>query len=239
MSDAEPAPFDRPEAVLFDLDDTLCAYRRPGSDLLATAFDAVGVDPFFDVEEYYGRYAEFAAQAEGVAAVRERCFATLAAERGRDPDVGRAVAAAYAAERDHANVRPLPGVPEALRRFAADGHRVGLVTNGPPDIQRTKLDALGLTGAFETAVFAGHGTAPKPDPEPFRAALDALGVAPGSAVHVGNAPETDVAGAASAGLRTVLVEGDTDPATGAEGDAAVVPDLRVGSVADLLPPPWE
>lgn len=227
---ADDGGLDRvPEAVLFDLDDTLCAYRRPGRDLLAASFAAVGVEPFFDVEEYYGRYDEFAAEATGVDAIRSRCFATLAAERGRDPETGRAVAAAYAAERDHANVRPLPGVPGAVRRLAADGYRVGLVTNGPPAIQRTKLAALDLSGAFGATVFAGHGTAPKPDPEPFALALDRLGTAPARAVHVGNDPGADVRGAAAAGLGTVLVGDATAPTA----------DLRLPSVAALDPPPWE
>lgn len=235
-------PFDAPDAVLFDLDDTLCVYRRPGSDLLAAAFEAVGVEPFFAVDEYYRRYAEFAAEADGVAAVRERCFATIAAERGRDPSIGERLAAAYAAERDHSNVRPLPGAPDVVRRLAGDGYRIGLVTNGPPDVQRTKLDALGLSDAFETTVFAGHGPAPKPAAEPFRVALDALDADPGAAVHVGNAPETDVAGAAAAGLWTVLVDGSGSVPGSTAASAAAdgpEPDLRVGGVADLLPPPWE
>lgn len=226
----EPGIDRAPEAVLFDLDDTLCAYRRPGEELLAAAFETVGVEPFFEVEEYYDRYDEFAAGATGVDAIRADCFATLAAERGRDPATGRAVAAAYAAERDHADVRPLPGVPGVVRSLVADGYRVGLVTNGPPGIQRVKLEALGLTDAFGTTVFAGRETAPKPDPEPFRVALDRLGASPERAVHVGNAPGADVAGAAAAGLGAVLV-GDAADGTGA--------DLRVPSVAALDPPPWE
>lgn len=225
---ADSWPGGVPEAVLFDLDDTLCAYRRPGADLLAAAFDAVGVEPFFDVEEYYRRYDEFAAEATGVDGIRARCFATVAAERGRDPDVGRAVAAAYAAERNHADVRPLPGVPDVVRRLSVGGHRVGLVTNGPPDIQRVKLAALGLRDAFDATVFAGHEAAPKPDPEPFHVALDALGTDPGDAVHVGNAPGADMAGAVRAGLWAVLVGNAT-------ADRA---DLRIPSVAALDPPPW-
>ncbi|PSQ56909.1 haloacid dehalogenase, partial [Halobacteriales archaeon SW_7_71_33] len=31
------------ETVLFDLDDTLCTYRRSGAELLSLAFDRVGV----------------------------------------------------------------------------------------------------------------------------------------------------------------------------------------------------
>jgi len=88
------------------------------------------------------------------------------------------------------------------------------------------------TDGFEVIVFAGHhneawGHVPaKPDPEPFRVACDALGVAPERTAHVGNAPEADVAGAAAAGLTSVLVGGRGLPDT-------PEPDHVVDSVAAL------
>jgi putative hydrolase of the HAD superfamily len=231
MTPALPPPDAPVDAVLFDVDDTLCRYRRSGAELLAVAFDRVGVDPFFDVGDYHERYPEFLAAAEDVASLREACFAALAAERGRDPAVGRRVAASFAAERDHRAVEPLPGALGAVDRLAAD-HRVGVVTNGGPSMQRDKLDGLGLGDAFETVVFAGYDTAPKPDPEPFRRALDALSVEPGRAVHVGNSPGSDVAGARAAGLRPAWLA----DAAASGSDPPATYTLR--SMADLHAPPW-
>ncbi len=219
------------ETVLFDLDDTLCAYRRGGAELLSVAFDRVGVEPFFNVEEYYGRYEAFAEESDGIADLRERCFAAIAADRGRDPDVGRAVARAYADERDHSNVRPLPGATDAVRSLGAD-HALGVVTNGAPEMQRAKLSALPFADAFETVVFAGYDTPAKPDPEPFEVALSDLDTAPERAVHVGNSPSADVDGAHAAGARaTLLPDG---PPTAAE----TTPDYRVESLFELADPPW-
>ena len=230
-----PAPDAPVDAVLFDVDDTLCRYRRSGAELLGLAFDRVGVEPFFEVGEYYGRYPAFLAEADDVASLREECFATLAAERGRDPAVGRRVARAYAAERDHRNVEPLSGAREAVERLAED-HRLAVVTNGGPSMQREKLAALGLDGAFEAVVFAGYDTAPKPDPEPFRRALRALSVDPERAVHVGNSRESDVAGARAAGVRSAWLAGtptpDPSPTPGPE------PTYALASMADLHAPPW-
>lgn len=221
----------RHDAVLFDLDGTLCAYQRPGDEVLALAFDAVGVEPFFAVTDYYERYGEFAPVADGPTELRELAFEAIATERGRPAALGRELASAYAERRDHGAVDPLPGVPEVVRSLATE-RRVGLVTNGGPEMQWDKLRTLGLADAFEVIVFAGHhneewGHVPaKPDPEPFRVACDALGVAPEQTAHVGNAPEADVAGAATAGLTSVLV-GGRSPAAHAS------PDHAVGSVADL------
>lgn len=222
------------EAVLFDVDGTLCEYRRDAAELLAAAFDDVGVEPFFDVEDYYAAYEEHVDDSTDMVDLRERCFAALAAERGRDPAVGVAVAGAYARERDHGNVRPLPGTVEAVRRLAAD-HRLGVVTNGAPEMQRAKLDAIGLDDAFETTVFAAYDAPAKPAAEPFERAVGELGVAPGRTVHVGNSLRSDVAGARAAGVRAAWLA-RTDGNAPAAPDPA--PDYRLGSMRELVDPPW-
>jgi putative hydrolase of the HAD superfamily len=218
------------DAVLFDLDDTLCAYRRPGAELLNLAFDAVGVDRLFTVEEYHRRYDALLGECEEMVAFRERCFAELATENGHDPDLGRAVARAYASEREQSAVEPLAGAVDAVEALAAD-HRLGLVTNGAREWQRTKLESLGVADSFETTVFAGFDAPAKPAPEPFEVALDDLRVAADRAVHVGNSLTTDVAGAHAAGLRSVwLREDGREPSDD--------PHHVVDAPAELVEPPW-
>jgi putative hydrolase of the HAD superfamily len=46
----------------------------------------------------------------------------------------------------------------------------------------------------------------KPDPEIFRAALEAAGCGAGEALHVGDSGEEDIAGARAAGIRAVLID---------------------------------
>jgi putative hydrolase of the HAD superfamily len=222
------------EVVCFDLDDTLCTSRQRGSDLLASAFADVGVDPFFTVEDYHARYAAFVADSEDVRDLRANCFAAIARDRGRDPETGRAVARAYAAERDHRAVDPLPGAIEAVERLRED-HAVALVTNGDPGMQGQKLDALGLTDAFEAVVHAGYDTPPKPEPDPFNHVLDDLAVEPGRAVHVGNSLHSDVPGAKRAGLGAVWFAGGE---VGDASDPEVAPDYLIRSMHELLEPPW-
>jgi putative hydrolase of the HAD superfamily len=234
MAPSLPDPDEPVDAVLFDVDGTLCRYRRPGGELLSIAFDRVGVEPFFDVEAYHERYPEFLATTDDTATLREECFAALAAERGRDPADGRRVAAAFEAERDHRDVRPLPGATEAVERLAAD-HRLGVVTNGGPSMQRRKLEGLGIDDAFETLVFAGYGTAPKPDPAPFERALDTLAIDPDRAVHVGNSIGSDVVGARAAGIRAAWLADGTDSLSGPDPK----PSYTLTSMADLHRPPWD
>ena len=215
------------EAVLFDVDDTLCRYRRTGDELLSVAFERTGVDPFIALEEYHDRYPEFVDDTDSMTDLRERCFAAIAAEKSRDPAVGRRVAAVYADERDHGNVEPLAGVESALD--AVGDRPLGVVTNGAPEMQSAKLEALGLTDAFDVVVYAGYDVPAKPSPEPFEAALSALSVRPERAVHVGNSLRSDVAGARAAGVETVWLAEGSDPPERPTPE----PDHAISTLAEL------
>ena len=208
-------------AVTFDLDDTL----YPQSAYLAGAWRSVG------------SAAAMAGVPEGDAARLTSTLVRIAAEgsdRGRIID--RALAACglpeslapalVAAFRAHAPAQlPLyPGVREALDRLRRLVP-IGCLTDGDPGIQRAKLHALGLTGAFDAVVISDElgREHRKPDPLPFRRLLEQLGVAAVDAVHVGDRPGKDVVGALGVGMRAVRVR---------TGEYAATPD-------DLPPlAPW-
>ena len=219
------------DAVLFDLDGTLVEYERTPGEVLEIAFERAGFDPYFEVEAYFDRFDDHLGPGVSIAEGRANCFAEIAENCGRDPDHGRAVADAFAAARDQSRVRPLPGATAVVDGLAED-HALGVVTNGPPEMQTTKLEAAGLVDAFETVVFAGHDAAPKPDPEPFEVALDALGSIPDRAVHVGNSLSSDVAGAHAAGLRSAWLPAEG----GVEPDPE--PHFSFASLAELRDRPW-
>jgi HAD superfamily hydrolase (TIGR01549 family) len=217
------------DAVLFDIDNTLCSYRRTSGDILPLAFESVGVDHFFTAEEYVDRYNEFADESDGIRDLRERCFAAFASERGYDTDVSRAVARAFAAERDHSNVEYCPGARETLS--ALDGEvPLAAVTNGAPEMQSAKLDGLGLGDFFETVVYAGYDAPAKPSAEPFHLALDALDATPDRTLHVGDSLSSDIAGGHRAGVQTAWVHGEHDQPT-AEPDPT--PDYSFSTVEEL------
>lgn len=202
---------DAVEAVLFDLDGTLCEYRRSGETVLETAFERAGVEPCFSAADYRHLIERLDADADRFADLREECFVELARRAGEDPAAGRRVAQEYDAERDQRAVRFLQGAEEA---FAAirDQVPVGLVTNGGPEIQRQKLEGLGIADAFEAVVYAGFDAPAKPAPEPYERALNTIGVPADRVVFVGNSLATDVPGAKRAGIIPVwLRESDASP----------------------------
>ncbi|WP_136589358.1 HAD family hydrolase [Salinigranum halophilum] len=218
------------DTVLFDLDDTLVTYNRSTAEVLDEAFAAVGVDPFFAAEAYFSRYEEFLPVTDSIEGLREACFSAIAADNGYDSTLGRDVARAFNARRDHGDVRLLPGAREVLDAFAGE-YRLGIVTNGMPAVQRPKLASAALDETFETVVFAGHDTEPKPAAEPFRRALSALDSDAETAAHVGNSLASDVAGAHAAGLRSVWI-----PAY--EEEATIKPHYRLDSLWSLQNLSW-
>jgi len=105
---------------------------------------------------------------------------------------------------DAATFRLYPGARELLAALRAGGLFVGLISNWSARLPRL-LRALGLEGAFDGVLCSALEGLEKPDPRLFRRALERAGVEAGAALHAGDHPERDVAGALAAGLRAVWV----------------------------------
>jgi putative hydrolase of the HAD superfamily len=126
-------------------------------------------------------------------ALRRRCAGAFLDELGLELDPDRfAPALAFEFE-------VLPGVHETLAGLAAHGLALAVVANWDYGLhellRRHELDRW-----FGAVVVSAEVGAEKPDPAPFRAALERLGVAPDRALHVGD-DEVDEQGAAAAGMR--------------------------------------
>ena len=96
----------------------------------------------------------------------------------------------------------------ARRRCASQGRRLAVVSNWdvslPPVLRAARTRAR---PSRSSCTRPGVGAA-KPDPRPFRVALERLALAAGECVHVGDDPVNDGEGAAAAGLRAILVDRD-------------------------------
>jgi putative hydrolase of the HAD superfamily len=108
-------------------------------------------------------------------------------------------------------------------------HRLALVTNGAPDVQREKLGRAALTHYFAAIVISAELDVGKPDPRIFTAALDAIGATADAAVMIGDSLPRDIRGAHNAGLRSIWV--DRGEVVSKPGDA--VPDARVAALSQI------
>ena len=122
----------------------------------------------------------------------------------------------------------LPGAPEAVSAAGA-GRTLALLTNGPADIQRHKLDQTGLESAFAAVVVSGELGRGKPSAASFSAVVEGMEATPHRTVMVGDSWERDVLGALDAGLAGAvwLAHGREPPGRVPEG-VAVVEDLSGG-----------
>jgi putative hydrolase of the HAD superfamily len=143
---------------------------------------------------------------------------------------------------DEAFLRPeswlvFPDVVPAIGALRDAGIRTGIISNWTwraPEL----LDGLGLGSLFDVVTISARVGWQKPEPAVFRHALDAAGVEPSDAVHVGDSFETDAVGARSVGIRPVLIERSIgDPArrpqaVPAGDDVPVIQDLN--GLLDLM-----
>jgi putative hydrolase of the HAD superfamily len=190
-----------PPLVLFDLDDTLCDYSGARTGRLRTAygeaFAAAGVSNV-DLD---------AVIAESLEIHPHGChhFPDLLARHGMtDAEVAQRAQRWYLGNRFRglalfsdakavlAQLRELPGV-----------RAIGLITNGPADVQRDKIDLLGLWPEIDFAVISGEIGVEKPDPAIFQEALRRGDAEPADAIYIGDSPEFDMEGACAAGIRRI------------------------------------
>jgi putative hydrolase of the HAD superfamily len=147
----------------------------------------------FDAEvAYYTAHNQDAGDEESLARLYVGCAAAFLDELGLELDPAD-FAHAYPYE-----FQTLPGAAEAVQALAARGLTLAVVTNWDYGA-REQLRRHGLEQHFRTIVVSAEIGARKPDPEPFRVALESLGVPPERTVHVGD-HESDELGAAAAGL---------------------------------------
>lgn len=128
-------------------------------------------------------------------------------------------------------IAPTRGAVETLTALRDRGYRIGLISNTiwPAEIHIDDLRQTHLLPYLEHMIFSGDEGIWKPDPRIFQRSLEALGVAPGEAVFVGDSPREDVLGSQAAGMRAVWKRSREFP----QGD--VQPDAIITDLPELLP----
>ncbi|MDD1148390.1 HAD-IA family hydrolase [Pseudomonas sp. TNT2022 ID357] len=115
-----------------------------------------------------------------------------------------------------------PEVQPTLEALA-NHFALGVVTNGNADVRR-----LGLADYFKFALCAEDIGVAKPDARLFHEALQRGGATAETAVHIGDHPGDDIAGAQQAGLRAIWF----NPA-GKTWEAERAPDAEIRSLKEL------
>lgn len=98
---------------------------------------------------------------------------------------------------------PFQFLTEILNELKKQGYLLGIITNGRGQFQARAIDGLGIRDYFDTILISEVEQVRKPQTEIFQRANDRLGVSALDSVFVGDHPESDIAGAKSATMKTI------------------------------------
>jgi HAD superfamily hydrolase (TIGR01509 family) len=107
-------------------------------------------------------------------------------------------------------LEPIKGLSQVIAWSHNHNLKLALVTNAPRANTVFMLEVLGLEDTFELIVLAEDEAAAKPDPTPYRVAVQRLGVKIENAVVLEDSP-AGIRSATGAGLRTIAVASTQDP----------------------------
>jgi putative hydrolase of the HAD superfamily len=273
IADANPSPLQPPidvaaprlqaespdlsgiKAVYFDLDDTLCGYWEASKFGMRLAFQKHGPEGFTVdevVQTWAAAFREFAPTLkqtgwydgylkQGEPTRTEQMRLTLLRLGIVDEERAQKLSESYMVERNRAlklfddaeNV-----LTELKKRFP-----LGLITNGPADIQRQEIETLAIESYFDHIFIEGEMGEGKPNPSVFARATSAVGCEPHEILFVGNSFAHDVTPAIECGWRAIWVRRATDvPPSSGPGPAqpeeapqgAAKPDAVIADLTDLL-----
>jgi HAD superfamily hydrolase (TIGR01549 family) len=198
------------KAVLFDVDGTLFdrgLAQRKVLEIIVRQFRHIfGA---FEMERVAKAFAESdritteefeaGAPSNSLRRKRSRLFLQLLGLRD-DEDLADAITEVYVRDYptvDAAMAGAVPLVKELSQLFI-----VGVVSNGLPDVQYRKLEAIGLQQVLSRIVLSEEIGIRKPDPRIFRHAARLLQLQPSECLYVGDSYASDVVGAKASGMLT-------------------------------------
>ena len=200
------------QGVLFDWDGTLLNSYAADSAAYLAMFHEMGIG--WTLEDLGRHYSPN----------WYRVYRAAKLPRARWDDADRAWRAQYANHRP----RLMSGARRVLEQLSGK-HQLGLVTSGDRDRVLRQLRAFRLHSYFACKVCSGDTRYRKPHPQPLRAALREMSLAPENCVYVGDSAE-DLEMARRAGVRAIAVLG---PFPTEARLRAAKPELLLESIAEL------
>ncbi len=216
------------KAVVFDLDNTLVDFmkvKRRSVEAAAEAMVDAGLNSTVKktTERIYKMYDR-----EGIE--DQRVFDKILMEEYGEIDY-RILAAGILAYRKakEGSMFLYPHARHSLTELVRMGIRLAIVSDAPRLSAWMRLVAFGIENYFDSVTSYDDTGFKKPNPAPFRRALEKLKVEPGEAIMIGDWAERDMVGAKALGMKTVFARYGDDFNT-KEVDA----DYEITDVAELV-----
>jgi putative hydrolase of the HAD superfamily len=195
--------------TLLDLDDPVGRLQRGLRERMGLKVSEEAAAEAFAAEvSYYADHCHEGRDPSSLDRLRVECAAVVLRELDVDDDPRRALTLLG----DTIRYRAYDDVAPTLEGLRRAGVPATVVSNA----DYTLPEMLASAGVSVERVFSSAATGySKPDPRIFEIALDALGVDAGAALHVGDTPAADGAGAAAAGVDVRILDraGEGPPGT--------------------------
>ncbi len=209
------------KAVIFDLDGTLCEYRiapykafysaleaADCANLLVAHPDIFNADNFkTQIKSVWDESTERAKQGEinlfpyGASTEGVR---RLLIQAGVEDEAELSQHQQSYLEQMVSHLHFCEGAEHVVHALK-ERYQVGLITNGPSELQWGKINHLNIKGWFDGIIVSDDLGIRKPDPRIYETLLAELNVAPSEAAYVGDTLQYDMLGARNAGLTSVWV----------------------------------
>ncbi|OFW78513.1 MAG: hypothetical protein A2201_10135 [Alicyclobacillus sp. RIFOXYA1_FULL_53_8] len=206
-----------PQAILFDLDDTLLAFDQ-GADFrnlwrmacepFSQEFGDLRVESLVSSIQAKGKWYWSDPQRHlwgrlHMTAARRTVVETALQELGlTGGPLADKIAARYWTERER-RFRLFPGALETLKHLKQLGIKMALLTNGEAQMQRAKIERFDLAPWFDAILIEGEFGIGKPDERIYRHALAELQVDPQFTWMVGDNLEWEVLAPQRLGIRGI------------------------------------
>ena len=182
---------DEVDGVIFDLDDTLYSekeYVRSGYHIIAELFPQIQdmEDKLWNVFENDRKAIDEVFASEGLLKYKAKA---LQAYRYQTPDI-----------------QLYSGVTELLNQLKKQGKRLGLITDGRPEGQNAKIDALNLRTMVDEIIITdelGGIEFRKPNGTAFRLMQQRLNIPFERIVYIGDNPNKDFIAPRNLGMRCI------------------------------------
>jgi len=188
------------DAIIFDLDDTLYperAFAFSGFAAVAAAFQAQLGDPATAAERMRQLFDT---------KHRPRVFNAILAEAGLGDDTALIARMIDTYRSHHPTITLFPDADAVLTELRGK-YKLGLITDGPLQTQRNKIDALGIRPRLDEIIITSElgPQKGKPDQTAFQLMADRLEVEHSACMYVADNPAKDFVAPKALGWKTVQI----------------------------------
>jgi putative hydrolase of the HAD superfamily len=215
------------KAILFDLDNTLIDFMRMKRRCCEAAVHAMvhaGI-PLSEKKALELLYSIYDRQGYEYNLVFQQFFK----EAGEEIDY-KILAYGITAYRKAQTgmLEPYPNVVPTLIKLREKGLKLAIVSDAPRLKAWIRLVEMRLESFFDLVIALDDTGKEKPDPAPFKLALEKLKMNPSNCMMVGDRPERDLYGARNIGIKTVFAQ------YGAPGSKPSHNDYVINDISELV-----